>query len=212
MLAELIPAAISAPMTIVVAASVAIFTSLTAPTLLFYMTARQHTRDKRQDWARQDLVAKRVAEATEAAQEIAHAATAAQDLAATHLRKVGETVEVVHTLVNSDKTAAMQRELDDKRNALVMLREINRLQALAGGEPTEESLGAISATKSRIESLTAEMAERHKQGELALAQEKAHAAALATAPVSRPRPHRRDRSDRRKSSGRRIGDQPEGTQ
>jgi hypothetical protein len=202
-------AAVSGTSTIVLAACIAIFTSLTAPTLLFYMTGRQHSRDKKEDWARQDLVAKRVAEATEAAQEIAQAATMAQDLAAEHLRKVGETVEVVHTLVNSDKTAAMQRELDDKRAALVMLREINRLHALAGGEPSEESLGAIAATESRIGELTAEMVQRHEQGVLAEAQMAAHAAAAAEmiAP-SVIRAHRRNRSDRRKSGGRRAGDAP----
>jgi multidrug efflux pump subunit AcrA (membrane-fusion protein) len=90
-------------------------------------------------------------------------------------------VERVHTLVNSDKTAAMQRDLDGHEEKLVLLREIVDLKHAAGGEPQPQTLGAIAATEQRILALHEELAERHRL--LALAEKQADAATADAPPA-----------------------------
>jgi hypothetical protein len=119
--------------------AVAIFTSITAPLVLAYLTAVQHRRDREADWARQDRLAARTA------------AT---------LTETNSKLDTIHVLVNSNMTAAMQSELDAIQRELAMMREVTALNLAAGREPTPESLGAIQATEAKIAELTAELTAR----------------------------------------------------
>ncbi len=86
---------------IVIAAIVAIttlVTSLIAPIGVGFFTYRIQRADRREDWARQDMVAQRARDVAEAAR------LAALD--------VSEKLDMVHALVNSQLTAALQAEHD----------------------------------------------------------------------------------------------------
>lgn len=160
-------AASSGSSSIILSACIAIFASLTAPALLLYFTNRQHIKDKEMDYKRQDEVAKRVEAATLSAQKAAQSSHEAAQSASDKLDQVQVTSDVIHTLVNSDKTAAMQRELDATKRELVMLREINRLHEQAGASPAPEALATIDFTERRISELTEELEERHQQDQIA---------------------------------------------
>jgi hypothetical protein len=67
---------------------------------------------------------------------------------------------VIHDLVNSSMTAAMQAELDATRRELAMMREVVELNRQAGREPTVEALAAIEATSARIMELSAALRDR----------------------------------------------------
>jgi hypothetical protein len=83
---------------------VAVIVSTTGPLLLGYLTDRARRRDKKEDYARQDIVADRAEEAArlllEENKRVAEATAQTQ----------GQLQEI-HTLVNSNLTAAMQAEL-----------------------------------------------------------------------------------------------------
>jgi len=69
----------------------------------------------------------------------------------------------IHTLVNSDMTAARQSELDQTRTTLVMMRRVVALGEAAGVSAPEEDLAAIDATVARIGELEAILADRLQQ-------------------------------------------------
>lgn len=120
-------------------AVLAIFASVTAPVILMNRTAAMHREDRQADWARQDAIA-----------AVAAAANA----------KTNGKLDVIHTLVNSNMTAAMQAELDAIRREIVMMREVVALNLAAGREPTVEALAAIEATQVKITTLEAQLADR----------------------------------------------------
>jgi hypothetical protein len=116
--------------------------------------------DKLQDWARQDLVAAQAAEAA--------------SLLLAENKKVAKTAEVtngkldvIHILVNSNMTAAMQSELDATRREVVGLKEIVRLNQQIGQEPSQEALLAITDTEEKVAKLEAELRDRLKQTKVA---------------------------------------------
>jgi hypothetical protein len=87
---------------------VALIVSVIAPTLLAYLTGRQRRAEKREDWARQDKVAERV-------ERVAKVAAAAQSANTATLHQI-------HTLVNSDMTAARTAELTTTRLLILSLK------------------------------------------------------------------------------------------
>jgi hypothetical protein len=122
--------------------------------------AKARRADKEMDWARQDLVA-------------AQAAQAASLLLAEN-KKVAETaavtngkLDVIHILVNSNMTAAMQSELDATKREVVGLKEIVRLNKQGGQEPSNEALEVIRATEDKVAKLEAELRDRLKQTKVA---------------------------------------------
>jgi hypothetical protein len=117
---------------VIIVGAVAVFTAITAPMILAYRTEKLHTEDREADWARQDAIA-----------------------AATNGK-----LDIIHTLVNSNMTAAMQAELDAIRRELAMMREVVALNLAAGREPTVETLAAIEATEAKITKLSSQLAER----------------------------------------------------
>jgi hypothetical protein len=72
----------------------------------------------------------------------------------------------VHTLVNSDKTASLQRELTALLAMRASLEEVVDMKKAARRKPKPETLDAIAVTTARIAELTVEIAERDRQAKL----------------------------------------------
>jgi hypothetical protein len=104
---------------------------------------------KRQDWKRQDDVAKRVAEA------------------AVLLVESGKTtntkLDEIHTLVNSNMTESMQAELAATVRELATLQEVVHLKESTGQSPSDDTRVAIQVAKGRIAELRAVLADRLAQ-------------------------------------------------
>lgn len=92
-------------------------------------------------------------------------------VAAVHAQRIGLSayaaiefqLKTIHTLVNSDMTAARQAELDQVLVTLALLRKIATLDRVAGREPTEEDLAALDRTMERIGELRVLLADRLTQ-------------------------------------------------
>ena len=115
---------------------IAIVSMILAPVMLSYLTNRQRRAEKREDWKRQDEVARRL--------EIAQKDN-------THR------LDEIHTLVNSDMTAARQSELNQTRLTLATMRKV---VAISKTPPSPEDLAAIESTESRILELETIIADR----------------------------------------------------
>jgi hypothetical protein len=138
--------------------------------------AKIRREEKEQEYARLDLVAAK-AEATRQEQasrtEEAAALLLASNLEVANTAKITNgKLDVIHTLVNSSLTGAMQSEADAVARELAMMLEVVELKRAAGKEPTEEVLAAIDATKAKIAELHAKLADRLKQAEIVTEQEK----------------------------------------
>jgi len=176
----------SSSLPLLVAIGTTIFASVTGPLVVVLILARQQRKGKELDWEREDeRDAQKKQEAEERAEKAAAQLLAANEEIATHLAETnGQTqdrldgldagIERVHTLVNSDKTAAMQRDLDSAKEKLVLLGEIADLKHAAGLAPKPETLGEIESTERRITELQAELDDRHRQADLAEQQMKKH--------------------------------------
>jgi hypothetical protein len=165
--------------TVQVALIVAIF-AFVGPVVMAAVTYLVHRSEKKQDYARQDAVAANAAEAARKLsirqdQTAAKADIVAESLLASNER-VAETaktaadglvvtntkLDLIHTLVNSQMTAAMEAELMATQRELAMMREVVSLKTAAGHEPSTEALGEISATEKKVSELRAKLADRSK--------------------------------------------------
>lgn len=151
--------------------------------------------EKEQDWQRQDDVAAQAVKAASLAQEAvaaqaiqaAEAATQAAEAARLLVEsneavaeiaretntRLDSKLDIIHTLVNSNMTAAMQSEMDSTIRELAGLKEIVRLNKLAGSAPSEEALAAILSTEAKIVELQTNLNDRRSQAETAEAQAQA---------------------------------------
>jgi len=156
---------------IVLVLVVAIFSSITAPLIISARTEKRHRDDRQADWDRQDAVAaaaKQTATDLAASQkrnadQAAEAATlllAANERVAHTAQVTNGKLDVIHQLVNSSMTAAMQSELDATVRELAMMREVMELKRAAGTEPAPETLAAIDATQAKIGELAASLQDR----------------------------------------------------
>lgn len=144
---------------------VALFVAVIGPLLLSWLNGIQRRKEKIEDYARQDEVADR---ATAVAEQ---AATAAQLLVEDNKRvalaaagaadKTFGKLDEIHTLVNSNMTAAMQAELDATVREVAMMREVGALHLAAGRDPSAEAEAAIVATEGRIAELRSALEDRH---------------------------------------------------
>ena len=144
-----------------------------AARLLAEQTAEEHRREKAEDWAREDAVAAKAAALAEAqrvaaAKASADAAEAARLLAEQN-RIVADTaaltigkLDVIHTLVNSKMTEAMDNELAATRRELAGMLEIVRLREAAGSGPLPVAQQAIALTQSRIAELEHALDDRRR--------------------------------------------------
>jgi hypothetical protein len=98
------------------------------------------------DWAREDEVAARLKASVD---------------------KTDGKLDIIHTLVNSNMTAAMEDALGSKVALLVALRR------MAGDVPSNQEQALIDTTESEIAERRAELHDRRQQADLVLAQEKA---------------------------------------
>lgn len=134
-----------AAVAVVVAAAIA----CAGPLLLDWRTGQRRARERKEDFARQDIVAGKV-------DQVAAAAKVATVETASQLRQI-------HTLVNSDMTAARQGQLDQTRLSLILLRKIVAMAESAGRAATVDELAAIEETEKRIGELEGILADRLAQ-------------------------------------------------
>jgi len=133
--------------------------------------ARLHREDRDAEWARQDEIAARAA-ATAASIEAAQRGAAERaDEAARLLIDNNERVaksqletngrlDVIHTLVNSSMTAAMQSEFDAVTRELAMMREVVELKKASGMEPSAAALAAVKTTEAKLNELAVTLEDR----------------------------------------------------
>lgn len=156
------------------------------------LAAKLRAEEKRADWARQDAVAEK--QAILAAQQIATAESAArrvdqvakqakeaaellvvrQDASAFQqqeqsaiMRATSAKVDVVHGLVNSQYTAALQSEMDATVALLAVLEELVGMKTVQGQPVEQTTKDAISATKRKIGELRITLNERQAQAKTA---------------------------------------------
>lgn len=113
---------------------------------------------RRQEFKRQDEVAAR-------AEQVAQRLLASNERAARSATATNQKLDVIHGLVNSNLTSAMQAELDATIRVLLLMREVVALKRAAGQEPSPEAIGAIKATEAKIEELTVVISDRLKAAE-----------------------------------------------
>jgi len=195
--------------TLAVGIVTAIFASITAPLILAHRTERMHREDQLSDYQRQDKVAAAAAEiARSAAEQVrgvaaqaAEAASVLQAAQAESIRRTDEVarlaeqqavrageklddanskLDVIHGLVNSAMTTALQSEMDALVTSLAMMREVIDLKRSAGREPTAEAVIALHGTEAKIAELRGAIDDRMRQAETIAAR----AASAATAAES----------------------------
>ena len=144
---------------------IAIIATVVSPLLLAYATGRQRRKEKIEDWAREDLVAVKAQEAADrllAAQEETIRRTDEVAIQAeTTATETKESLKEIHTLVNSDMTAARQNELTVTKALLVLMQKNVQGDKDAGLPPSESDLAAIDATEVRILELQQILNDRH---------------------------------------------------
>ncbi len=128
----------------IVVATTTLITSMIAPIAVGYATYRIQRADRREDYARQDLVAQRARAVADSAAQVSEAARQATVV-------VSDKLDVVHSLVNSQLTAALMAEHD----ALV--------GQLSPNAPTTE---AVKIIKNRIDELAQILKSRTLKAEL----------------------------------------------
>jgi hypothetical protein len=144
-----------------------IVTAIGSPAVLAilssYLTNRARRKEKVEDWKRQDEVADRVKEAATLVQEVAK--TAAETTTDTNgkLDELKKGQKQIHTLVNSNLTASMRRELDATVRELAGMNELVAVKRKLGDEPSEATLTTIKVTEETIRELTATLNDRNTQ-------------------------------------------------
>jgi hypothetical protein len=171
---------------------IAIFSSITAPIVLSHRTERMHREDMLEQYRREDLVAKK-AEAARIELANSQKAIADQAAKAAHLllnaqrESIARTDEVarlaaataastelkldqldlqtkrIHTLVNSDMTAARQEQLDQTRVTVQILERVIALAVSKGQVPEPQDVLDLSTAKESIANLEAILADRMEQ-------------------------------------------------
>lgn len=148
------------------------------PVLLAALNARTASSSRREEWARQDEVAKRAADAVATRER--DAADAAAKLLASNVEvariakataeNVDTKLDVIHVLVNSNLTELLRQQLIANELLLVALREIVALHQANGRDPSAETLTAITETENKIAELKLALADRTKATQIADAQ------------------------------------------
>lgn len=130
--------------------------SIVSPTVLAVLTWVLRRADTREDWRRQDAVAARVAE-VQTSLEASDESTNAK-------------LDQIHTLVNSQMTAAIEAELGAVERELVLMKHVIDLNVAAGRETQPESIAAVEVTQAKIDELRATLADRLRKDLIARAQ------------------------------------------
>ncbi len=167
-------------------------TTVVTPVITAIVVNRSRLAEKAEDYTRQDAVAAR-------AEAVSRALENGQIKAATLLVENNKVVaaaaaetqgqlKVIHTLVNSSLTAAMQSSLDDKRVTLVLMREIIDIKQRQGTSPTMDALAALEAVRGKIGELEAKLDDRKKAADAIVDEQKVSAAKVEALEVREDRP------------------------
>lgn len=122
-------------------------------TVQMILTSRGKRKEKEQDYAREDAVASRAAEA-------ARLLAVNTEKVAETAQKTSDKLDVIHGLVNSNMTAAIQAELDATAREAAMIQEVIDLKRASGIEPAIEALAALDSARKKIAELTTGLAGR----------------------------------------------------
>jgi hypothetical protein len=130
-------------------------------------TTRAQQEVARQAAKAAELLLKRQDESDRSQQEVAKQAAEAARLLLANNERVAETQEqtngkldVIHVLVNSTLTAALQGEMDATVREVTLMKEVLALNRAAGREPSVEALAAIDVASTKIEDLRMALADR----------------------------------------------------
>jgi hypothetical protein len=168
--------------------AVAIVVSVIAPLITGWVTNRLRRAEKREEWERQDAreAAERhrqeeVARRLQAEQErIREAADRAADEAAIDRAATASQLMQIHTLVNSDMTAARQELLDQTRLLVNMYRRTIEEEEAAGRTPLPDDVKALADAVARAEELQGILADRLAQQRIVEKEQKEQADAVAS--------------------------------
>jgi hypothetical protein len=137
----------------------------------------QEQKDKEIDRQRQDEVARKADEVATQAREAARLVKASNEANAEAARvtkiqldTLDRGQKVIHTLVNSNMTAEMQRGLIALKGQRVLMLRVMDLNKAAQHEPTPEDQASLHAMEQQIAELEATLQDRLKQTEVANAQ------------------------------------------
>lgn len=120
-------------MNVTILVAVAIFSSITAPLILSLMQGRQRRKDKEEDWERQDRLAKAAHEtAILAANSLADSSKEIAAVAREQFEITDNKLDVIHQLVNSNLTAAMEGEMEALVGQRALMVEMLDLKATSG--------------------------------------------------------------------------------
>lgn len=120
-------------------------------------------RAKRQDWKRQDEVARRVEETAKQTAAAAVLLVASNERVASNAAVMNVKLDDIHTWTNAKMTESMQSELESKEVSLALLLEMVDFKKGVGQTPSSETLGRIKSMSARIDELKLRIAERLKQ-------------------------------------------------
>ncbi len=139
---------------------VAVVVSVIAPVIQSHFVNRARRYEKKLDWQRQDEVAAK-------AEEAAKLLLAANELVAENANVINGKLDQIHTLVNSNMTAAMKAELEATVQKLVLMRKIVDRDRADDIKVLPEALKAIRDVEEKIEELTATLNDRLRQTAIA---------------------------------------------
>jgi hypothetical protein len=136
-----------------IAAVTGMISGIVAPVVLSIIDSRGRSREKQEDWARQDAVAAQAAEA-------ARLLLGANERVAESTQQTNTKLDVIHGLVNSNMTAALQDQLDTNIREVALMREVVGLHRAQGRDPSPEALEAITFSEGKIAELKSQIADR----------------------------------------------------
>jgi hypothetical protein len=164
--------------TLVVAVCTAIFSSVTAPIILAQRTERMHRADQLEEYRRQDVVAKQAADVAARLLKAQEAEVVRTDevarLAAKNSQQTKLKLDRIHTLVNSDMTAALQAQQDQAQIMVGTLKRVIQLAQAKGEKPDPEDLRELESAQASITRLEAVLADRQAQQAKVDAEQQVH--------------------------------------
>lgn len=137
--------------------------SVLGPTVLLRLQGKQRREDLAIQWARDDALSAR-AEAI--GQRVVQANQHTAEVVEATASSTASKLEVIHTLVNSQLTKALESERDAIRRELAMMEEVVAMKKTMGAAPSEGVLAAIAFTKAKLKDLELQLEDRARQQEI----------------------------------------------
>lgn len=159
--------------TLAVIAAAAGVPALVIPLFSASLTNRRERKAREAQNARDDLLLARANERADKlelkAQEVARIIQVNNDVATLGVTKLLAGQKQIHTLVNSDRTAGMQDQLDSREIALALLIELVEVKKglAVPQQPTVETLATIEQMRASVLVLRKAVTDRLKQQEIA---------------------------------------------